>query len=106
MISLFFIEFIRVGGGERFRIDDSQSLDFIYDTASWCFWGRTSIMLFLSYKNHRIPTAYLFPHVIIKIKFTGIKEVFFALVQSIDKCFGFMIGFLMTFNQALVACRR
>jgi len=35
MISLFFIEFIRVGGGERFRIDDSQSLDFIYDTASW-----------------------------------------------------------------------
>jgi len=34
MISLFFIEFIRVGGGERFRIDDSQSLDFIYDTAS------------------------------------------------------------------------
>jgi len=35
MISLFFIEFIRVGGGERFRIDDSQSLDFIYDTASF-----------------------------------------------------------------------
>jgi len=35
MISLFFIEFIRVGGGERFRIDDSQSLDFIYDTASY-----------------------------------------------------------------------
>jgi len=34
MISLFFIEFIRVGGGERFRIADSQSLDFIYDTAS------------------------------------------------------------------------
>jgi len=39
MISLFFIEFIRVGGGERFRIDDSQSLDFIYDTASFCFPG-------------------------------------------------------------------
>jgi len=37
MISLFFIEFIRVGGGERFRIDDSQSLDFIYDTASFLF---------------------------------------------------------------------
>jgi len=35
MISLFFIEFIRVGGGERFRIDDSLSLDFIYDTASF-----------------------------------------------------------------------
>lgn len=35
MISLFFIEFIRVGGGERFRIDDSQGLDFIYDTASF-----------------------------------------------------------------------
>jgi len=38
MISLFFIEFIRVGGGERFRIDDSQSLDFIYDTASFSFY--------------------------------------------------------------------
>jgi len=44
MISLFFIEFIRVGGGERFRIDDSQSLDFIYDTASFSWIKEVSLL--------------------------------------------------------------
>jgi len=58
MISLFFIEFIRVGGGERFRIDDSQSLDFIYDTASRSVLGMP-LMLLLSPKNQRHEKVFL-----------------------------------------------